>query len=261
MKVKFLEKNDSMVKFVLEESNPQFANAIRRIALSEVPVLAIESVDFINNDSVLYDEVISHRLGLIPLVFDSSKFHFREEKHEPGEEGCSLCEVIMVIDKKGPCTVYSKDMKSSNPDVKPLFDEIPIVELEEGQKLKLEAMAVLGKGRKHAKYSASRTFYNYYPIVKQDGNIHNIEEVGRSCPRGVLTIKNGKVEVSENCDLCQECVKTAKPEGVLKVTGDPSKFIFTVETISGLKPEDIMLTAIDILKDKAKEFEKELGKL
>ncbi len=261
MKVKVLEKNESMVRFILEESNPQFANALRRIALNEVPILAIDTVDFLYNDSVLYDEVLSHRLGLIPFVFDLKKFHFRGEKHEPEEDGCSLCEVILVIDKKGPCTVYSKDMKSSNPNVKPLYDDIPIVELEEGQKLKFEATAILGIGRKHAKHNASRTHYVYYPIVKQDGKVKNEDDVSKSCPKDALTLKNGKVSVDEKCDLCQECVKIAKPEGVLKIEGDPTKFIFTVETISGLNPEEIMFAAIDILKKRVREFEKQVKKL
>ncbi len=261
MKIKILEKNDNLVRFVLEETNPQFANAVRRIAFSEIPILAIHTVDFLYNDSVLYDEVMSHRLGLIPLTFDLKKFHFRGEKHKPGEKGCSLCEVILVVDKKGPCTVYSKDMKSSNPDVKSLYDDIPIVELEEGQRLKFEAKAILGTGKNHAKHNSSITHYTYYPTITQNGKMQNEDEVAKSCPKDALTIKSGKVKVDEKCDLCQECTRVAKPEGALKVEGDPTKFIFSIESISGLKSEEIMTTALDILKSKAKEFEKQVKKL
>ena len=160
MKVQVLEKSDREMKFVLEDSNPQFANALRRIMLGEIPILAVEEVDFSQNDSVLYNEIIAHRLALIPLVFEVDKFHFREEQHE-GEKSCQFCEVVFSISKKAPGMIYSKDMKSSNPDVKPLFDETPIVELFGEEKLKLEATARLGYGRHHAKFQAAIASYKY----------------------------------------------------------------------------------------------------
>lgn len=256
MKIKILEKTDKEIKFLLEDSNPQFANALRRIMTVEVPILAIDSVDFSVNESVLYNEVIAHRMGLIPLVFDPKGFEFKE-----GEKGSSSNEVIFAINKKGPCMVYSKDMKSSNPDVKPLYDNIPIVELFDDQKLKLEASASLGLGLKHARYQAAVAFYRYYPNVKINGKITNSEEVIKACPKGAIKIDDNKVSINPDCDLCNECLKLAKPKDSLELTGDSTKFIFSVETISGLKPEDIILIASDILKEKVKDFEKEVGKL
>ena len=116
MKIKILEKSDTEIKFLIEDSNPQFANALRRIMITEIPILAIEYADFSVNDSVLYNEIIAHRLGLIPLVFNPKNFHFKEEEHKEGKT-CSMCEVVFAVNKKGPGIVYSKDMKSSNPDV------------------------------------------------------------------------------------------------------------------------------------------------
>lgn len=257
MKIKILEKNDKKIKFLLEDSNPQFANALRRIMTMEVPILAIDSVDFSVNESVLYNEVIAHRMGLIPLVFNPKDFEFKTED----EKDTSSTEVIFAINKKGPSMVYSKDMKSSNPDVKPLYDNIPIVELFDDQKLKLEASASLGLGLKHARYQAAISFYRYYPIVKVNGKITNPEEVIKACPKSAIKIDGNKVSVNPECELCRECLKFAKPEGVLEITGDNTKFIFTVETISGLKPEDIILMSSDILKEKVKDFGKEIEKL
>ena len=259
MKIKILEKTDNEIKFLLEDSNPQFANSLRRIMIIEIPVLAIGSVDFSMNDSVLYNEVIAHRLGLIPLVFNLKDFHFKEE-HEDGKT-CSMCEVVFAINKKGPGMIYSKDMKSSNPDVKPLYDNIPIVELFDDQKLKLEASASLGLVLNHARYQAVNAFYRYYPIAKLNGKMNNPEEVIKSCPKDALKIDGNKVSVNPDCDICRECVKVANPEGVLEITGDNTKFIFNVETISGLKPEEIILKAADILKEKVKDFSKEVGKI
>ena len=205
MKVNILRRNEREMEFVLEDSNPQFANALRRIMMTEIPVLAIEEVDFTQNDSVLYNEIISHRLALIPLVFDLGKFHFKEEQHE-GNRTCQNCEVVFSISKKAPGVVFAKDMKSSNPDVKPLFDEIPIVELFDEQKLKLEATARLGFGRNHAKFKAAVATYKY------------LDDSG-------------------------------------------TKFQFYVESVSGLDVETIVMKSIEILKQKLKEFDKQLKKV
>jgi len=241
----------------MEESNPQFANALRRIILSEIPIMAIDSVDFTENESVLYNEVIAHRLGLIPLVFDSKKFNFKEE----GEKPDSLSEVVFVISKKGPGMVYSKDMKSSDPDVKPLYDNIPIVELFDEQKLKLEASASLGLAKDHARYQAAIAHYRYFPTAVLKEKLTNPEEVMRYCPKNAIKIDGEKVSVTMDCDLCRECVKVAKPKGALQIEGDPARFIFNVESISGLRPDEIVLTAVDILKEKAKDFGREAKKL
>ena len=259
MKIKILEKNDSNITFLLEESNPQFANTLRRVMTGEIPILSIESVDFTVNDSVLYNEIIAHRLGLVPLVFDPKNFHFKSE-HDDGKT-CSMCEVVFAINKKGPCMVYTKDMKSSNPEVKPLFDNIPIVELFEDQKLKLEASASLGLGVNHARYQAANAFYRYYPTAITNGKVANVDEVIKSCPKNALTFKNEKFTANENCDLCKQCVKVADPKGSLEITGDDTKFIFTVESISGLKAEDIALASVDIIKKKLKDFDKAVKKI
>ena len=81
------------------------------------------------------------------------------------------------------------------------------------------------------------------------------------CPKNVLKIEGNKVFVTKDCDMCQECVKVADPKGVLEVSGDSTKFIFYVESISVLDAEQIVLYSVDILKKKAKDFQKELKKL
>jgi len=259
LKIHVLNKNETELKFLLEDSNPQFANALRRIMISEIPILAIDSVDFSINGSVLYNEVISHRLGLIPLVFNPKDFHFKEE-HEDGKTD-SGCEVVFVINKKSPGMVYSKDMKSSNPDVKPLFDEIPIVELFGDQKLKLEASASLGIAQNHSRYQSAIANYRYFPGAKLKGKLENPEEAVKACPKNALKIDGDKVSVTLDCDLCKECVKVAKPKGMLEIEGDNTKFIFNVESISSLKPEEIVFSSVDILKGKVKDFGKEVRKL
>ena len=259
MKIDIIEKNDKKITFVLEGTTPQFANAIRRIAMVEVPNMAVSFVDFQKNDSVLYDEVISHRLAMVPIVFNPKDFEFKQTCKCEGK-GCSLCEVVFAVNKKGPCKVYTKDMKSSNPDVKPLYDNIFLVELDDDQSLKFEAVSNLGTGRDHAKFNTAISFYRYYPSVEMKGQLKNPEECMKVCPKNALEIKGNKASVTMNCDLCQECVKKADPQ-FLKISGDNTKFIFTVESISGLSAEYIVMNAVQILNAKATELEKDIKKM
>ena len=74
MKIQILSKDERKIRFILEDSTPQFANALRRTMMSEVPILAVDTATFYSNDSALYDEVVSHRLAMVPLWFDTKTF-------------------------------------------------------------------------------------------------------------------------------------------------------------------------------------------
>ena len=261
MKIKVLSKTDREIKIVVEGANLQFANALRRIAMGEIPVLAIESADFHSNDSVLYDEVLAHRLGSLPLKFNPKALNLRADCKCEGK-GCANCQVVMVLDKKGPGMVYARDIKSADPEVAtPLYPDTPIVELFEGQKLKLEATATLGFGKDHAKWSASRAWYHGYPKITIEGKLTNANEAAKSCPKNALTISDSKVTVTDDCDLCGECAKIGQPTGALKVDAEPDKFVFNLESISGFAAEDALMAAADILRKKLKDFAKETDKL
>lgn len=263
MKIHILSKSDKEISFIMEgeEITPQFANALRRIAMNEVPTLAIDVVDFSANDSVLYDEILAHRLGLIPLLFDGKALSLPEDCKCEGK-GCSQCQVVLVLDKKGPCIVYAKDFKSTDKSVQPVFPDTPIVELFEGQKLKSDATAVLGLGKNHAKWQAAKAWHRYYPLLKVTGNCKDCTECIKLCSKKLIVKKGEKVELKnpELCDLCKECIKGCK-DGSLELTGDEHKIIFTAESISGLKAEDVILQAADILEKKAKEFGRAVEKL
>ena len=201
MKIEILEKNDEFIKFSIEGIKKGFANALRRTMMMEIPTLAIEWVDFIKNDSVLNDEIIAHRLGLIPLTFNPKLLNLPEKCKCEGK-GCSLCQVKFSLKKKGPCIVYSGELKTRS-EVKPKYDKIPIVELFENEELELEAIAQLGFGKTHAKWQGAVVGYK--------------EENG--------------------------------------------KFIFQVESACGLKAEEILFLAIEMLEKRLKEFEKKVKKL
>jgi len=117
----------------------QYANALRRICLNGVPVFAIDTVDIIENTSVLADEALAHRLALIPIKTDTTRFVEPSKCDCKSDTGCSNCRVMLVLDtEEAEATrlVLSNELTSEDEDVKPTSDKIPIVELAPAQKNK-----------------------------------------------------------------------------------------------------------------------------
>lgn len=160
MKISNVEKKDKTLTFVLEDVTPAFANTLRRAMIAEVPVLAIDDVTIFENNSALYDEVVAHRIGLIPIKTDLRTFKLPDECTCKGK-GCTKCQVSFTLVKKGPCTVLSGDLKPSDPKTTVTDPDIPITKLLENQKIKIEAVAMLGRGKEHAKWQPGVISYGY----------------------------------------------------------------------------------------------------
>ena len=143
------------MKLLLKGIDRVYANALRRFAISEVPCMAIDEIVIHENSSVLYDEILAHRLGLIPLTTDLEGYILPQDCDCKTSLGCTKCRVLLVLDAVATDdvkTVYSGDLVSEDTRVKPYVDNIPIIKLAPSQKIKLEAYAKLGKGRHHAKW-------------------------------------------------------------------------------------------------------------
>ncbi len=262
MEVKVLEKDNLNMRLLIKGVDTSFINAIRRNVLAEVPCMAIDEVVMIENSSVLNDEIIAHRLGLIPLKTDIDSYNIPEECTCKSEFGCSLCRVTLTLDKEakeGTITVYSGDLVSENPNIVPISDSIPIVKLAKGQRLRLEAYARLGRGKDHAKWQpVSTCAYKYLPKITV--NAEKCDVCGKCveiCPRKVLVKKSGKIEVRDlfACTLCQDCVDVCpKKPPAIEVDWEKNAFIFSLESTGALPPERIMVEAVKVLKKQLKEF-------
>ncbi len=166
----------------------QYANALRRICLNGVPVFAIDTVDIIENSSVLADEGVAHRLSMIPLTTDTSRFVEPSKCECHSESGCSNCRVMLVIDSgdtESTRTINSNELTSEDDIVKPISDKIPIVVVAHGQRLKIEAYARLGRGIEHAKWNSS----NISTLVntdKEDEHILTVETTGALSPQQII---------------------------------------------------------------------------
>lgn len=254
MDIEIIDKNKRSLSFTINDVDVGIANALRRAIIAEVPTLAIEDVYFMENSSSLYDEIIAHRLGLIPIKTDLEIFNFREKCKCKKEEGCANCVLKLSLDKKGPGIVYSHDLKSEDPKLKPIKN-IPIVRLGKNQKITLEADAILGTGKEHAKWQAGVVSYKYSPEVEISDGCDTCGECVDACPKNILKITRKKLKVSDKraCNLCNSCVEACELDAI-KVRGNNRKFLFKVESTGALEPEKIVMQACEILKGKTKEF-------
>jgi len=189
--VKLLEEDEKSLKVMLSDIPLAIANTIRRFAINEVPTMAIEEVLIIENSSSMPNDVLAHRLSLIPFISDIDHYVAPEECDCGNRLGCEKCAVRYVLRaeaKDEPITVYSGDMIPEKPDtiVKPVSPKIPIVKLAPGQKIEMELYVRVGRGRKHAKWQAAIASL-YEPETKeQDQRILYVESIGFLPPRRIL---------------------------------------------------------------------------
>ncbi|MGD1835789.1 MAG: DNA-directed RNA polymerase subunit D [Nitrososphaeraceae archaeon] len=155
LSIDVLEKTDQKIIIQFTDIPRQYVNAIRRIAISEVPTLAIDDVVILENSSVMHDEAVAHRLGMIPLKTDLNRFLLSNRCDCNNTLGCSKCRVLLSLDSEATDKtkiVTSGDLFSDDEYVVPVSKNIPIIALAPGQKLKFEAYARLGTGKNHAKW-------------------------------------------------------------------------------------------------------------
>jgi len=234
--------------------------------VAEVPVMAIDDVIIIENNSVLYDEVIAHRLGLIPLKTDLDAFVLPEECDCKSELGCSKCRASFTLEVESvdePVMVYSSDLKGDS-TVVPVSGVIPIVKLGPGQRLKLELYAKLGRGLEHAKWQpVSACAYKYLPSVTLTAeNLANPEKVIQVCPTDVyIPNPDSKIAIRDElaCTLCMDCVEVATPidskkSFPVKIDSDENAFVFYVESTGCMPSRKIVTEASKILDKKSVNF-------
>lgn len=186
--LEIVEQNEHKIVVKLKGVPLQYANALRRICLSGVPVFAVDDITIIENSSVLADEGIAHRLAMIPLKTDLTRFVEPANCDCKSEVGCSHCRVMLMVDSGSADTtrtITTAEVTSEDDFVKPVNDKIPIVELAPGQKIKFEAYARLGRGTEHAKWNSATV-----SVLTETGNSEDrlltVETTGALSPAQIL---------------------------------------------------------------------------
>jgi len=257
MEIAFSRLDERVAKFTITGVSTSFANMLRRAMISEVPTLAIEDVRIYDNTSVLFDEMLAHRLGLIPLRTDLKVYKPRSECTCEGA-GCSACTATYTLSVEGPKTVYSSDLIPQDPDAAPAEEKIPIIDLAKEQKIVLEAYAIVGTGKEHAKWQATTACgYKNYPEITIDERCDGCGMCIDECPRGVLEAGQGKVRViggrQELCSLCKLCERACLAGGIgtepaIHIGADAERFIFVVESDGSMPVREIIERALQYIQ-------------
>ncbi|WP_276272259.1 DNA-directed RNA polymerase subunit D [Haloarcula litorea] len=247
--VEFVDRGDEEARFLVRGITPAFANGIRRAMIADVPTFSIDTVRVIENTSVMFNEQISLRLGLVPLTTDLDDF-------EAGDE------VTLSLSVDGPGTAYSGDLVSSDGLVEPAEDNVPIIDLKDGQRLEVEADAVLDTGKEHAKHQGGVAVgYRHLQRVEVVGDKGEFADDETNILRGVIEesaaehaagdAENGELVATEafDNDLSQRY-----PGKEVEVSDVPNAFVFHVETDGSFTTEELVLRAVESLRGRATEL-------
>eukprot|EP01087_Luapelamoeba_hula_P003022 TRINITY_DN12854_c0_g1_i1.p1 TRINITY_DN12854_c0_g1~~TRINITY_DN12854_c0_g1_i1.p1 ORF type:complete len:307 (+),score=51.07 TRINITY_DN12854_c0_g1_i1:56-976(+) len=285
-KIEIIELKRNSMTFVLSKTDTSVANALRRVMISEVPTMAIDLVEIENNSSVLNDEFIAHRLGLIPLTSHKAE-DFQYTRDCTCHEKCPECSVELRLDvvcRDDECDVLSTVLVSQDERVVPVLlpatededsqegDGILIAKLRKGQEIKLKAIAKKGVGKEHAKWQPTcGTAYQFEPDIRinearlDELDARSKEEWALSCPTKVYSYDKhaNTVDIEDpmKCTYCVECKKKAEALGVpdlVSINMKEDRFLFTVETTGSLPPERVVLNALGILRTKLSDVHSQL---
>ena len=196
--IQVITSDDRKISVKLKGVSSYYANALRRICLNGIPVFAIDTVDIIENSSVLPDEGIAHTLGLIPL------------KTELDASDESNSRVMLVLDSEATentKVVTSAELESKDQVVKPISNQIPILHLAPGQRIKLEAYARLGRGTEHSKWNSANVSV-LTSTDKNDEYVLTIESAGSLEPRQIVMA--GIEELSKRLEEFKETLVNLK---------------------------------------------------
>ena len=270
MEIEFASLDDTLARFTLSGASPGFANAFRRAMIGEVPTLAIEDLRIYDNTSALFDEMLAHRIGLIPIKTDLTTYT-TQDKCTCGGAGCPSCTVTFTLSVEGPKTVMSSDLIPQDPKTTPVYDNIPIVKLVKGQKLVIEARAILNTGREHAKWQPTLVCgYKNYPVVTISDACDACGMCVDECPRHIIGVKGKKVQVLDgklpDCSMCRLCEKACMASGIgeepaIRISAEPDRFIFVVESDGSLPVKEILERALMYLRDQANELESQTSEI
>ena len=271
MQIEIVEMEDTRAKFILKNSSPAMANALRRTMLQDIPKMAIDKVDFhlgpiMQDDkeyesvTSLFDEIISHRLGLVPVP-TTDQFTFQKDC-SCGGVGCPGCSIMYSLNKVGPGTVLSGDLLPLGDSTLKVKDEfIPIVELTDSQAVLIYATAVMGTAKQHVKWQAAfGVGYSYMPAIEIDAAKaadSDVRDYAVKTYPGLFKAEDGKLVV-DDIYRASRYGKAIQQDPVLQdvvsIDWDDSNFIFKFETDGSLTAQQVLDKAVEILEATASEF-------
>lgn len=277
------------MRFILRNTDVSMANAIRRTMIAEVPTMAIDVVTIHENTSVLHDEYIAHRVGLIPLASGAADAYVYNRDCEACDDFCSRCSVAYSLNVHNSS---EDDVPVTSKDLIPAADSagtaggglltaaadaaakgILIVKLGKGQRLSFTAVAKKGIGKEHAKWSPVCTvaFRAEPPAVRFVLPRLN-ELLDEAAKADLLSLALGVVAIDDagnlyydspflagrsaiTADAVRRAGELAAAAGgaeseIVEFCEQPERFEFEVETTGVLAPKEVLTRAIGVLREK-----------
>ncbi|CDJ38198.1 DNA-directed RNA polymerases I and III subunit RPAC1, putative [Eimeria tenella] len=266
LKIKILECKPQIVVLELKGCDASLANALRRILISEIW----------QNTGVVQDEVLAHRLGLIPFKVNPKKLKFRNPNQELSEENSLKfkmhvkCSPGDLKPHQKSMPVYARDLKwipmserqkqkfAQDPPA-PVHPDILITKLRPGQEIELFGFLEKGLGKTHAKWSPVATaVYRLEPEFVFTSPIEGEEakELKELCPMGVFDIEDSTgrayAKFPRNCTTCRACLE--RFENQLQLNKIPDQFIFSIESTGSVPAPELFEMAVEVLLEKAITF-------
>ena len=276
--IEIKSKTKEELVFDITGVDPTLVNTLRRIMIAEIPTMAIETVIINQNTSIIPDEVLAHRLGLIPILADADDFEEKKENEDFNEKNCIKFTLNVKCEKNkngiiNNEQIFSRDLnleflgdqknkfydnKTKKYTIGLVNDDIYLNKLAPGMEIDLVCYCVKGIGRTHAKWSPVCTAYykllNKINIIKEiSGN--DAEELKQLCPKGVFIVnKKGNAEVGNirECTSCRECIRQDKFKDFIELGKIADHYEFHIESVGMYTPESIFFRAINVLKNKIK---------
>ncbi|GAA6005304.1 DNA-directed RNA polymerase core subunit RPC40 [Rhodotorula paludigena] len=273
----------SALEFDLVGVDASVANALRRIVIAEVPTVAIEDVYIWNNTSIVQDEVLAQRLGLIPLAIDPRKL----EMKNPSSEGptdldtvvfslVARCERRRDV-KRGETDpdkiwsgvqVLSSDLEFSPRGAqealfagslpRPAVPDILVAKMRGGQEIVAELHCNKGVGKDHAKWSPVATAsYRLLPTIRIDSPIPPaLHSKFQACfPPGVVDVSSGELRIADarRDTVSREVLRHPEFEGKVTLGRVRDHFIFNLESAGQYAPQELVPEALRVLVTKVQQ--------
>ncbi|XP_054715003.1 DNA-directed RNA polymerases I and III subunit RPAC1-like [Uloborus diversus] len=297
MKIIEIDKEKYEMEFDIIGIGAPIANAIRRILIAEIPTMAIDKIHMFNNTAVIPDEVLTHRIGMVPIKVDPRLFEYKDSTEDPekGTEEDTIQFELKVKCSRKPnipkdssvpddkafnhAKVYSRDLKfvpiNDNQkkmygNIRPVHEDILLAVMKPGHEIDLKAFCYKNVGREHAKFSpVVVASYRLLPRLKL------LEEISgerahllSSCfSPGVIRISHkkgkevAKVADSRKINCSRNVLLHDELSDAVEISKVKDHYIFTVESAGALQPEVLVQDAINILKSKCRNFLSEIKSL
>lgn len=252
-----LENEKSKMVLLWENSNHHIANSMRRVMQTEIPTMAIHIVQVFENSSVIPDEMLVHRLGLLPLNSETVGNFLLAHECPCMSRQCENCSVS--IDLHFTCldayaNVTSRDLMTSNSSVFPVHDStlpydlcdgsesILIAKLKRHQQLQIKCVARKGTGLKNAKWSpVVAIVQRKCPVINVDHELERYVKEGNSVYKSMLKHNpiNGELELDS---------KAKQQVNDTQIDFSKNVSLFVIETNGALSPSSVLLQSIQVLK-------------